>query len=54
MSKPIGLLALAIALAGCGRGTQAPGAQAGPDGNLRYGELTFKSCALSVARVPSV
>jgi pimeloyl-ACP methyl ester carboxylesterase len=54
MSKRIGLLALAIALAGCGAETQAPGAQAGPDGNLRYGELTFKSCALSVARGASV
>jgi pimeloyl-ACP methyl ester carboxylesterase len=53
MFKPMGLPVLAVAfvaLAGCGGETQAPGAQAGPDGNLRYGELTFKSCSLSVSR----
>lgn len=54
MRKPIGLLAVAIVLAGCGEETQAPGPRAGADGKLRYGALTFESCALSVPRGTSV
>jgi pimeloyl-ACP methyl ester carboxylesterase len=54
MLKPLGLLALALALAACSAQTGAPGPRAAADGNLSYGELTFKPCALSVARVNAV
>lgn len=56
MPDPKGVLALsfALALAGCGAPTATQGPHAGPDGDLRYGELAFKSCSLSVPRGPSV
>jgi len=54
MFKSRGLLAFALALAGCGAPSEPPGPHAGPDGGLRYGALSFKSCALSVARGPSI
>jgi pimeloyl-ACP methyl ester carboxylesterase len=47
MPKNLGLLALTVALIGCGAPTQAPGPHSGPDGDLRYGELAFESCSLS-------
>lgn len=50
MLKPKGLLALMLALAGCGAPTETPGPHTGPDGNLRYGEVAFESCSLSVPR----
>ena len=54
MLKLLGLPALALALAACGAQTDTPGPRATPDGNLRYGELEFKPCALSTARVTAV
>jgi pimeloyl-ACP methyl ester carboxylesterase len=54
MFKSRGLLAFALALAGCGAPSETPGPHAGPDGGLRYGALSFKSCALSVTRGPSI
>ena len=54
MLKPLGLLALALVLSACRAQTGAPGPRATADGNLRYGELTFKPCALSVKRMDAV
>ena len=47
------LLGVAALLAGCSSG-EAPGLHAAPDGTLRFGELTFAACALSVARLSPV
>lgn len=41
------LLALVLGSAGCGAPAEAPGPHAGPNGELRYGKLTFQSCALT-------
>lgn len=54
MFKSRGLVAFALALAGCGAPSGTPGPHTGPDGGLRYGTLSFESCALSVSRGPSV
>ena len=39
--------AAAVALAGCGAQTDLPGPRSTPEGNLRYGDLTFEPCSLS-------
>jgi pimeloyl-ACP methyl ester carboxylesterase len=58
MLKPAGAPALSLvvslALMGCGAPTESPGPHAAPNGELRYGELTFDSCALTVPRGPAV
>ncbi len=54
MLKPKGVLALSLALAACGAPTDTPGPHAGPDGELRYGELAFRSCSLTMPQGPSV
>lgn len=54
MHKPIGVLALSLGLVSCGAPTESPGPQAAPNGELRYGEVTFSSCALSAPRGPAV
>ena len=54
MRKLATVLALSTALVGCGAPTESPVPHAGPDGDLRFGELTFKSCSLSAARGASV
>jgi pimeloyl-ACP methyl ester carboxylesterase len=54
MSKLSGLLAFAIAIAGCGAQPDAPGPRGTPDGNLQYGDLTFEPCSLSPARGTAV
>lgn len=50
MLKAKGVLVLSLALAGCGAPTETSGPHAGPDGDLRYGEIAFKSCSLNVPR----
>lgn len=47
-------LLIAMLLAACGAQAPSPGPRADADGNLRFGALTFKPCALSVARVDAV
>lgn len=51
MLKRRGVLALVLAAvlggAGCGAPAEKPGPHAAPNGDLRYGELTFQSCALT-------
>jgi len=47
-------LAAALALSACGAQSQAPGPHADADGGLRFGQLTFRPCSLSVARVDAV
>jgi pimeloyl-ACP methyl ester carboxylesterase len=54
MLKRLSLLAFTLALAACGAQTEERGPHATADGNLRYGALTFKPCALSVARGSAV
>ena len=47
--RVIPLLALTAALAACGDGPrQASGPRAGADGTLRYGDVAFAPCALSI------
>jgi pimeloyl-ACP methyl ester carboxylesterase len=53
-SFPLVLLPAALLLAACGSRTDAPGPRAGADGNLRYGNVVFKPCSLSQARVDAV
>ncbi len=50
MLERIGVLALSLALWSCGAPVEAPGPNAAPNGALRYGALTFNSCALTTAR----
>jgi pimeloyl-ACP methyl ester carboxylesterase len=54
MLKPAFAFATALALSGCGTPTESAGPHAGPDGKLRYGQLTFESCALTAARSAAV
>jgi len=54
MWKLPGLLALTLILVACHGQANNPGPHATPDGKLKYGELTFKPCSLSVARVAAV
>lgn len=54
MRKLATVLALSTVLVGCGAPTESPLPHAGPDGDLRYGQLTFESCSLSAARGASV
>jgi pimeloyl-ACP methyl ester carboxylesterase len=46
--------AFAVALAGCSQQQQNAGPRADAKGDLRYGALTFKPCALSVGRANAV
>jgi pimeloyl-ACP methyl ester carboxylesterase len=54
MHKLAGALACSLALYGCSAPSESPGPHAAPNGDLRYGELTFRSCALAAPRGPSV
>jgi pimeloyl-ACP methyl ester carboxylesterase len=49
-----GLFTLTLILSACGAQSNAPGPHATPDGRLSYGQLTFKPCSLSIARVAAV
>jgi hypothetical protein len=49
-----GLFTLTLILSACGAQSNAPGPHATPDGKLSYGQLTFKPCSLSMARVAAV
>jgi pimeloyl-ACP methyl ester carboxylesterase len=48
------LLGLALLLAACSEGNQASVPRGTPDGNLRYGALIFKPCALSMSGIRAV
>lgn len=50
MFERVGVLALSLALFGCGAPAESPGPHAAPNGELRYGALAFRSCALTAAR----
>jgi len=54
MLQRLATLSAVLALAACGPQTEIQGPHATPDGNLRYGALTFKPCSLSVARLSAV
>jgi pimeloyl-ACP methyl ester carboxylesterase len=51
---PLLMLSTTLATAGCGPGNGGTGPQADSDGNLRYGEVLFRPCSLSVAGVQGV
>jgi pimeloyl-ACP methyl ester carboxylesterase len=54
MLDRLAALSAALVLAGCGPQAEIAGPRATSEGNLRYGALTFKPCALSVPRTGAV